>query len=199
MRRTVRLDVQMNSVLVLYAHPSPELSRANRILRQAIEGTQGVTLHDLYESYPDFFVDVAREQQMLLQHRVIVFQHPFYWYSCPPLLKEWMDTVLEHGFAYGEGGDKLRGKHFVQAITTAGPETRYQYAGLNHFTIAELLRPFEQSAHLCGLITHAPFVTYAVRGLANEQLAQRATEYRALITDLVEGIFPPEANTFSQA
>ncbi|MDF7639407.1 NAD(P)H-dependent oxidoreductase [Lactobacillus sp. ESL0791] len=26
-------------------------------------------------------------------------QFPFYWYSCPPLLKKWEDDVLEHGWA----------------------------------------------------------------------------------------------------
>jgi len=183
-------------VLVLYAHPSPEVSRVNRFLRETVEGLEGVTLHDLYETYPDFFIDVPREQALLLQHKTIVFQHPFYWYSCPPLLKEWMDRVLEYGFAYGEGGDKLHGKHFVQVISTAGSESRYTRQGLNHFTIAELLRPFEQSAHLCGILPHAPLVTQSVKSLSAEDLQIQAAKYRQLIADLVAGRFPPVVNTF---
>ena len=81
----------MTSVLVLFAHPSIESSRANHVLRQAIEEVPGVRVHDLYATYRDFFIDVAKEQALLLEHRALVFQHPFYWYSCPPLLKEWMD------------------------------------------------------------------------------------------------------------
>ena len=62
---------------------------------------EGVRLHDLYEAYPDFLIDVEAEQALLLEHDVIVFQHPVYWYSSPAILKEWQDLVLEHGFAYG--------------------------------------------------------------------------------------------------
>ena len=51
-----------------------------------------------------------REQELLLQHKIIVWQHPFYWYSSPALLKEWIDLVLEHGWAYGRKGDMLKGK-----------------------------------------------------------------------------------------
>lgn len=50
-----------NRVLVLYAHPGHEASQANSRLRAAIAGLPGVTLHDLYETYPDFFIDVRRE------------------------------------------------------------------------------------------------------------------------------------------
>jgi glutathione-regulated potassium-efflux system ancillary protein KefG len=34
---------------------------------------------------------------------VIVFQHPLYTYSCPALLKEWLDRVLSRGFSSGVG------------------------------------------------------------------------------------------------
>lgn len=189
----------MKPALVLYAHPNPEESRVNRQLRAAIEGIEDITVHDLYETYPDFFIDVPREQALLLEHQAIVFQHPFYWYSCPPLLKEWMNRVLEYGFAYGEGGDKLHGKHFLQAITTAGPEARYRREGINHFTLPELLRPFEQSAHLCGLVTHAPFVTCGVKSLSDEALRESASSYRSLLADLTAGRYPPATNTFEEA
>ncbi len=189
----------MKPILVVYAHPNPGVSRVNRQLRAAVENSEDITFHDLYEAYPDFFIDVIREQALLLEHRAIVFQHPFYWYSCPPLLKEWMDRVLEYGFAYGEGGDKLHGKHFLQAITTAGPEARYRREGLNHFTLLELLRPFEQSAHQCGLVTHAPFIVCGVKSLSEEDLQQHTARYRALLMEVVMGRYPPVTNTFGEA
>ncbi|MHC5048843.1 MAG: NAD(P)H-dependent oxidoreductase, partial [Planctomycetota bacterium] len=97
-------------ILVLFAHPAFEKSRVNRRLVGAIEQLEGVTVNDLYESYPDFDVDVEREQELLVAHEVLVLQHPLYWYSAPALLKEWIDLVLEHGWAYGAGGDALLGK-----------------------------------------------------------------------------------------
>ena len=81
-------------VLVLYAHPNHDVSRANRMLRAAIEAAPGVTVHDLYDCYPDLFIDVRREQRLLLEHDVLVFQHPMHWYSAPAILKEWEDSVL---------------------------------------------------------------------------------------------------------
>jgi hypothetical protein len=68
---------------------------------------EAVDISDLYEEYPDFYINVKREQQLLIEHDIIVFQHPFYWYSSPAILKQWEDLVLEFGFAYGPGGTKL--------------------------------------------------------------------------------------------
>jgi len=55
---------------------------------------QDVTIHPLYEAYPDWSIDVTREHELLLAHDRIVLQFPFYWYSSPPLLKKWLDFVL---------------------------------------------------------------------------------------------------------
>jgi len=46
-----------------------------------------VTIHDLYETYPNFHIQVKFEQDLLLAHDIIVFHHPFYWYSSPAILK----------------------------------------------------------------------------------------------------------------
>jgi Flavodoxin-like fold len=41
--------------------------------------TTDPTISDLYEEYPTFDINVQREQELLLAHDIIVFQHPFYW------------------------------------------------------------------------------------------------------------------------
>jgi len=104
-------------VLILFAHPALEKSRVNRRLIAAVQDLENVTINDLYEQYPDFYIRVKREQELLLSHDVIVFQHPFYWYSCPALVKQWEDLVLQYGFAYGKEGTKLEGKWVLTAIT----------------------------------------------------------------------------------
>ena len=90
-------------ILVLYAHPDPEASVANRTMLAAISRLPHVTVHDLYAAYPDFFIDITFERELVRDHDIIVFQHPLYMYSCPSLLKEWIDVVLSKGFAHGEG------------------------------------------------------------------------------------------------
>ncbi len=178
-------------VLILYAHPMPRKSRANRALVEAVRGLDGLTFHDLYETYPDFYIDVKHEQDLLRQHDVIVVQHPFYWYSAPALMKEWLDLVLEHGFAYGEGGTALKGKRWQQAITTGGPAEAYEPAGYNRFTVRQLLAPFEQTAHLCGMPFLEPFIVPGVLALNKQQLETEGQRYRVLIEQLLN---PEEAD-----
>ena len=156
----------------------------NRELAAAVQDLEGVTFHDLYEHYPDLHINVGREQALLREHQLIVLQHPFYWYSSPAIIKEWQDLVLEHGFAYGDHGTALRGKKLLTAITTGGPEEAYARSGFNHFSIRELLAPFEQTARLCGMEYLPPFVVYAAPRFAPEEVAAAAARYRSLLTQL---------------
>ena len=106
----------MNRILILFAHPAFERSRVHRSLIEATSQLDGITIHDLYEDYPEFDIDIVKEKQLLLQHPVIVWQHPLFWYSGPALSKQWQDLVLEHGWAYGTQGHALDGKKIFNAI-----------------------------------------------------------------------------------
>ncbi|BCS33648.1 NAD(P)H oxidoreductase [Luteitalea sp. TBR-22] len=178
----------MPRVLVLFAHPAYEKSRVNRRLVEAIADLDEITVHDLYEAYPDFRIDVAAEQARLVAHDVIVLQHPFYWYSAPALLKEYLDLVLEHGFAYGSQGHALDGKLLMNATTTGGAESAYQIGGRNRFTMRQLLAPFDQTAFLCRMTYLAPFVVHgALRIDAEGGLDVAERRYRALLVALRDG------------
>lgn len=158
----------MKRVLLVLVHPAFERSRVNRRLFEAACAVPGVTAHDLYERYPDFSIDVKSEQALCEAHDAIVFQHPFYWYSAPALLKEWQDAVLELGWAYGRGGRALAGKITFHAITTGGQAAAYREGGRNRFTMRQLLAPFDQSAHLCGMRFLAPLVVHGTPSLATD-------------------------------
>jgi glutathione-regulated potassium-efflux system ancillary protein KefG len=175
-------------LLILLAHPVLERSRVNRRLRDAVSDVPGVTVHDLYEVYPTLDIDVEREQALLQAHDVIVFQHPFYWYSAPAILKEWQDLVLEHGWAYGRDGRALVGKTTFNVITTGGPEHAYQREGYNRFTLRELLTPYDQTAHLCGMRFLAPLVVHGALGMANDtDVAPYGKLYRSALEGLRDG------------
>ncbi len=172
-------------VLVILAHPVLERSRVNRRLADVAAGVKGVTLHDLYESYPTLAINVRYEQKLLLEHDAIVFQHPFYWYSAPAIVKEWQDLVLEYGWAYGRGGDKLKGKVTLNAISTGGPVFAYRKDGYNRFTMRELLAPFDQTAHLCGMKFLAPFVVHgSLRVETDEHMAEHNAAYKRVLEAL---------------
>ena len=176
----------MNSALIILAHPKLEQSRVNRSLYEASSAIQNVKIHDLYEMYPDFFIDIKYEQAAMEKASLIIFQHPFYWYSAPALLKEWLDQVLERGWAYAAGGNALRGKMLMSAISSGGAASAYQAAGYNNFTIAELLRPFEQTANLCGMNYLKPFVLHSAREADDEMISGHASNYCELIRDLLK-------------
>lgn len=186
--------MERNRILLLFVHPAFQRSRANRQLLEAVRDLEGLTAHDLYEEYPDFAVDVPREQRLLLEHDLIIFQHPFYWYSCPALLKEWLDLVLEYGFAYGPGGESLKGKMLLSTITTGGGPEAYRQDGHNRFTIRQFLAPFEQTAALCNMRYLPPFVTHGMRQrLGDDLIRARAAAYRQALVCLRDGDFDPEA------
>jgi glutathione-regulated potassium-efflux system ancillary protein KefG len=136
------------------------------------------------EAYPDFDIDVAREQRLLLAHDVIVMQHPFFWYSTPPIVKQWEDLVLEHGWAYGRQGTALHGKRIMHVISAGGREAAYQHGGYNRFTIDELLAPLEQTAVLCGLQWLPPFVVHGTHRLTDEEISAQADRYAARLREL---------------
>lgn len=174
----------MKKILILFAHPALEKSRINIKLTTAVKKLSDVTFNNLYESYPDFYIDVVREQQMLMMHDIIVWQHPFYWYSSPALLKEWFDLVLQHGFAYGEKGRALEGKTVLSVVSTGGRREVYSREGRNHYSLNQFLVPFKQSANLCRMDYLPPYIIHGSHTITDVEIDQHVEQYIQLLTDL---------------
>ncbi len=153
-------DYNNKKILILFAHPAMQKSRVNKRLIEPLSKVEGVTFHDLYDSYPDLYIDVEREKSLLLENDIIIFHHPFYWYSSPAIIKEWQDLVLEFGFAYGPGGTALEGKIMMNVISAGASRHAYTREGHNKYSIREFLRPFEQTANLCHMKYLPPFVLH---------------------------------------
>ncbi len=175
----------MNRVLILFAHPRFEKSKYNRALLAGVETIDGVTLHDLYEAYPDFNIDVEKEKTILTGHDVIVWHFPFYMFGTPALLKQWMDTVLEHGWAHGSKGTALAGKTAFVALTAGGSRDVYEPTGHYLHTLREFLLPFEQTALLCKMRYWPPFAVHGTYLLSDQELAVHAALYHRLLKTLV--------------
>lgn len=183
----------MARVLILFAHPALEKSRVHRRLVSAVPRRADVTFHDLYEAYPRMDVDVSREQRLLMDHDTVVLQFPFYWYSTPPILKQWQDLVLEHGWAYGSQGTALRGKTMVCALSTGGRVEAYVPEGYIHLTVRQLLAPLEQTARLCGMRFLPPWVVYGTHRLNHAGIQRAAERYAVLLEGLVDDRIAAEA------
>jgi len=182
----------MQKILILFAHPRFEGSRVHAALLEAVRKTPGVAVRDLYELYPHFEVDIAAEQAALLDHDVIIWQHPVYWYSCPPLLKQWIDLVLARGWAYGPGGTALAGKAIFSTVSTGGAAGAYRQDGSHGHTLRAFLLPFEQTARLCNMRSLPPFVVHSARQAPDAELAETAALYGQLLLRL-QGNLPAAA------
>ena len=55
-------------VLILFAHPAFDKSRVNRLMVKGLSEIEGVTFHDLKQSYQEFCIDEEREQELLENH-----------------------------------------------------------------------------------------------------------------------------------
>lgn len=164
-------------ILILYAHAAPQRSRINRRLARAAATLPHVRVHDLYETYPDFDIDVAREQALLSEADLVVFQHPIQWYGMPALLKEWVDVVLEEGWAYGPNGNTLRGKDFWLVASAGGVHESYRENGQHGHPFDAFLPPFRQTAQLCGMRWLPPLILHGAQQLDETALDAHAALY----------------------
>ncbi|MEZ4600998.1 MAG: NAD(P)H-dependent oxidoreductase [Syntrophotaleaceae bacterium] len=174
----------MKNILILFAHPRFEKSRANKALLGALHGQDGITVHDLYELYPDFNVDIAREQDLLLAHQIIIWHYPLFLYGAPAMVKQWMDLVLEHGWAHGAGVTTLEDKQLFVTITSGGTRESYSHSGFNRHTMSELLFPLRQATRLCRMTWLPPFAVQGTYRLTDDMLANYGSMYRQVLLEL---------------
>ncbi|MFD2570445.1 NAD(P)H-dependent oxidoreductase [Spirosoma soli] len=174
----------MANVLIQFAHPVLSKSRVHKTLLNQCSNLTNVTINDLYERYPDLYIDIEREQRLLLKHDIIIFQHPFYWYSSPAIVKQWFDLVLEHNWAYGSKGNALVGKKMMSVISCGGSREAYSPEGSNRYTVNQFLAPFDQTATLCKMTYLPPFVIHRTHRLAQTQLDEYGQQYRTMLLAL---------------
>jgi len=170
-------------ILVVFAHPYPDRSRVGARLLSAAGDVDGVVVRSLYDLYPAFDIDVPAEQELLLQAKGLVLQHPIYWYSVPGLLKHWMDKVLVRGFAYGDRF-ALSGKRLLWAPSTGGDERAYSEHGVHGRPFADYAPPIEQLARFCKMEWLPPFVVRAAHRISDSELEQHCADYRRLLQEL---------------
>ncbi len=169
--------------LVNLFHPDLESSTVNAAWYRALVERGGITINRPYVEYPNWEIDIEREQRLLLEYDRVVFQHPLYWYSTPPLMKKWLDDVLTYGWAYGPGGTQLHGKEWVSAISAGGPANAYQAGGYNSYSMSELMKPLQQTANLIGMKFLPAFILNGAVQATPQQVDESARDYVAHITD----------------
>jgi glutathione-regulated potassium-efflux system ancillary protein KefF len=170
--------------LLIFAHPYPDKSRANRALLEAARSVDGLEVRSLYDLYPNFDIDVASEQEALTRASVVIWQHPTHWYAPPSLLKHWFDKVLLRGWAYGDGGNALRRKRCLWVTTTGGEPDAYGPGGMHRLPFHDFVPPVEQTARFCQMSWEPPLIVHGAQRLSDDELAAAGQDYRRRLEQL---------------
>jgi putative NADPH-quinone reductase len=192
--RTKKINLHLRGsvymkTLIIVAHPDLQASRINRAWVEELSKQENVTVHSLYNEYPSGAIDVKHEQELLDSHDRVIFQYPFYFYSTPPLLTQWFNDVLEVGWAFGPGGDHMRGKQIGIAISTGGTAAAYQDGGHNLFTIQDLTKPMASIANYVHADYLPLFVLHGVNNVTDEELAASRAAYVNHLAAVEPGVY----------
>lgn len=178
-------------VLMVLAHPSPRASRINIRLAEAAAQIDGVWVNDLYETYPDFYVDMARERTLVAGAHALVLVFPTEWYAAPALMKEWIDIVL--GDAWRRDRFTKRGLTDAQAalrcwvVTSTGGAAEDFAAGRRHGRpFNDYMAPFEQMARVCGMQWLEPLVLYSAHDIDRTTVDAHVTRFTAELQSLTK-------------
>jgi len=143
----------MKNVLVISGHTDLQHdSFNNKIIMADLEKALPEARFEYLDAmYPNFKIDVKKEQEQLVWADVIVLQFPVFWYSMPSLLARWMEQTFEHGFSHGAKGKALVGKKLLLSFTVGAPEDMYREGGFQLYPVEMMTTRFIQTAHLCSL------------------------------------------------
>lgn len=169
--------------LVIYSHSYQADSLANKAIIAELEKENDFTIRNIEALYPDGNIDVALEQQYLLDADVVVFQHPLFWFNIPSGLKRYMDDVWARGFSHGTGGDKLKGKKFIESFTTGAPEEYYPEAACNDVTASVRISAGFTQMEYCGYVA-----TFGCNPVVNPNVEAEAKAHAARLVEKVRAL-----------
>ena len=159
----------MKNVLIISGHTDLENnSFANKIILNKLQELlpQAEYLF-LDKEYPNYKIEVEKEQARLVKADVIVFQFPFFWYSMPSILHKYQEDVFLHGFSHGSKGKALVGKKVIISFTSGAPEEMYQEGGKQNYPIEAFYPPFKNFVVSCNMelagIIYSGGLSYASR------------------------------------
>lgn len=177
------MNKDSKQVVVLLAHPNLKESQANKALMDAISDMEEVAIYNLYEMHDEDAFNVDTWSTIISHASALVFQFPFRWMSAPSLLKKWQDEV----FTYLANTPAVAGKTLMVATTTGSECDAYRSGGRNHFTVDELLRPYQACAAHAGMIWQTPLVIYGMGTTENcKHIAEGSNRYKQLIEALIK-------------
>ena len=97
-------------------------------------------------------------------------------------MKCYLDEVFQYGFAYGTGGDKLKGKKFIHSYTTGSGAATYESSEFG----SALTLPLKCTAAYTQMEYVGAFPLYGQLSLTNPNIAQEAREHAEKLVSLLK-------------
>jgi glutathione-regulated potassium-efflux system ancillary protein KefF len=173
-------------ILLVYAHPHPQRSVAGAALLNAVRDVEGLEVHSLYDRYPDFWIDADAERERIARAKLVIWQHPLYWYGMPSLMKLWLEDVFVRGWAYGDGGNALEGKDCLWVTSTGALADAYTPAGPHRHGFEAFQPAVEQTARFCSMNWLPPVIVHGAHRVGSDALSAHASAYRARLDAYVD-------------
>lgn len=171
----------MKSTLVLFAHPYLEYSNSNRELLNFYERHHHFAFRDLYEEYPDFHISAFKERKRLKNYERIIFHFPLIWFGVPPLLKLWIDEVLNRSWLHSDQDNPLEGKEIFILVTTGGKERSFGKNCTYEYTVEELISGLTVSLKCFHAVIKEIMVVYEVEKLSKKEIIAHKQKFVELL------------------
>ena len=131
-----------------------------------------------------FSADIKREQELLSEADLIIFQFPLWWYSMPAVLKGYIDRVFSYGWAYGNA-QALAKKNILVSMTTGAPD--FAWTEDKRGTIKDVFKHlFIGTFGLCGLQPLEPFIAYGAKRQTEQDKKAIFDNFKNRLTELTK-------------
>lgn len=174
------MNNESGKITIVLAHPDINDSRANRELINTVKELNNVSVYNIYENFPELF-DVETWTQIMLESSALIYQFPLHWMSAPYMLKKWQEEVFTHL----SRTPMIVGKPMMVVVTVGGDSSAYRSGGRNHYTVDEILRPYEASAIAAGMKWQTPVIIHSMdKEQIGKNLSEGSIEYKERIEKL---------------
>lgn len=162
----------MKKTLVIFAHPYLEYSFSNRVMINFYERHQHYDFLDLYEEYPDFYIPAFKERKRLQNYERFILHFPLIWFGLPPLLRLYLDEVLDPTWINTEILNPFEGKEVHILTTTRSKERSFGKEGKHGYSVEELISGLLLIFRAFEADIKPPYIVYEAESLTKKEIIE---------------------------
>ena len=172
----------LKKTLVLFAHPFLEYAENSQMFLNFYERNQHFTFRDLYEEYPEFHIAAFRERKRIHEYDRFIFHFPIIWFGMPPLLRLWVDEVIDTNWLKEYEDNPFENKDVYFLITTRSKEKSFGRNGKHHYTVEELISGILVTLKIFKANIRNIYVVYESENLTKKEIIQHKNKFIEILS-----------------